>query len=194
MFRHSDNFSADDGAQGGPAISLAQQLRDARGELHQAQPPAHVLPAVMATFDQLHSPVAATAKPALRHRCRAWLVAVLPVPADGPGLGRYRAACVSACLLATATGLIVMMQPAPQATQPGIRPTSAPAPLSATFVPLVPPGRMAGYTAAWLVPAELSHANLASLGAPFDPSRANETVHAELLVNARGDVLAVRLP
>ena len=187
MFRHSDNFSADDGAHGGPAISLAQQLHNARGELHQTQPPAHVLPAVLAAFDQLHSPVAATAKPTLRQRCRAWLLAVSPTAASGPGQGRHRAAWVSACLLAMAAGLIVMMQP-------GTQKASAPAPLSANFVPLVPPGRMAGYTAAWLVPAELSHANLASLGAPFDPSRANETVHAELLINARGDVLAVRLP
>jgi hypothetical protein len=42
--------------------------------------------------------------------------------------------------------------------------------------------------------SNLPQASLASLGAPFDPARAGDAVRAELLVNARGDVLAVRFP
>jgi hypothetical protein len=45
---------------------------------------------------------------------------------------------------------------------------------------------------AWVVPAELPRASLAALGLPVDPERAGQTVRAELLVHASGDVLAVR--
>jgi hypothetical protein len=39
----------------------------------------------------------------------------------------------------------------------------------------------------------MPRAQLAALGLPFDPSRADESVRAELLVNAQGAVLAVRV-
>lgn len=52
------------------------------------------------------------------------------------------------------------------------------------------PGRSAP---AWLVRAELPRERLAELGLPFDPSRAADTVKAELLMQANGEVLAVRV-
>ena len=47
--------------------------------------------------------------------------------------------------------------------------------------------------AVWLQPAELPRERLALLGLPFDTARAEELVRAELMLNPRGQVLAVRL-
>ncbi|MFG5409372.1 hypothetical protein ABXN37_16300 [Piscinibacter sakaiensis] len=46
---------------------------------------------------------------------------------------------------------------------------------------------------AWLLPTELPRDRLALLGLPYDPARAGERVRAELLVDAQGEVLAVRV-
>ena len=190
MYRHDHfHFNRDDAGHSEPVIPLAQQLRSARDDLRLLQPPPHVLPQLLAALDQQR--LLAPAKgPSLSARCRAWLAQLSPLGLGGPGMGP-RASMATACLLAMTVGLIVLLQPSPP---PGQDEAWAQARASAGFVPLVSTTRIAGNSAAWLVPAELSHANLASLGAPFDPSRANETVHAELLVNARGDVLAVRIP
>ncbi|RQP24199.1 hypothetical protein [Piscinibacter terrae] len=45
---------------------------------------------------------------------------------------------------------------------------------------------------AWVVPTELPSESLAAMGLPYDPASAGQTVRAELLVHASGDVLAVR--
>ena len=45
---------------------------------------------------------------------------------------------------------------------------------------------------AWVVPTEIPRESLAAMGLPYDPARAGESVQAELLVQASGDVLAVR--
>jgi hypothetical protein len=45
---------------------------------------------------------------------------------------------------------------------------------------------------AWIVPTEIPRESLAAMGLPYDPARAGESVQAELLVQASGDVLAVR--
>jgi len=69
------------------------------------------------------------------------------------------------------------------------------APLAAAgsgFIPLVPESELRG-AAVWLQPAELPRERLALLGLPFDASRADELVRAELMLNPRGQVLAVRL-
>ena len=192
MFRHDHfHFSSGDAGHSQPLVPLAQQLHAARDALNQEQPPPHVLPQLLAAFDQQRQLAHATRTlPTRFERCRAWLAHLSPLHAGGPGNGP-RSRLATACLLAMAVGLIVLMQPGPALAPPD---ALQQAQANAGFVPLVPASRMAGNAAAWLVPTELSHANLASLGAPFDPSRANETVHAELLVNARGDVLAVRFP
>ena len=51
----------------------------------------------------------------------------------------------------------------------------------------------AGAANAWLVPTEVPRERLALLGLPYDPATAAEPVHAELLVHASGDVLAMRV-
>jgi hypothetical protein len=73
------------------------------------------------------------------------------------------------------------------------------APLATPFLPLVTPERFAQVLReardqgpAWVVPTELPSESLAAMGLPYDPARAGESVRAELLVHASGDVLAVR--
>jgi hypothetical protein len=67
------------------------------------------------------------------------------------------------------------------------------------FIPLVPEREFraalaAGHSAAvWLQPTELPRERLALLGLPFDATRADELVRAELMVNPLGQVLAVRI-
>ena len=67
------------------------------------------------------------------------------------------------------------------------------------FIPLVPEREFraalaAGHSAAvWLQPTELPRERLALLGLPFDAARADEPVHAELMLNPLGQVLAVRI-
>jgi len=43
------------------------------------------------------------------------------------------------------------------------------------------------------VPTEIPQSRLAALGLPYDPTRANERVAAQLLMQGSGDVLAVRV-
>lgn len=66
------------------------------------------------------------------------------------------------------------------------------------FIVLVSADRWAAYEkagagTAWLVPTEVPRERLALLGLPYDPAAAAEPVHAELLVHASGDVLAMRV-
>jgi len=46
---------------------------------------------------------------------------------------------------------------------------------------------------AWVVSAELPRERLVEFGLPFDPSRAADTVRAELLLRGNGEVMAVRV-
>jgi len=73
-------------------------------------------------------------------------------------------------------------------------------PRASGFVPVASPEQFAelwqgGAQAApaWVVRTELPRERLAALGLPYDPARAGEPVHAELLMHPSGDVLAVRL-
>ncbi|WP_374563423.1 hypothetical protein [Ideonella sp.] len=73
-------------------------------------------------------------------------------------------------------------------------------PRASGFVPVASPERFAelwqgGAQAApaWVVRTELPRERLAALGLPYDPARAGEPVHVELLMHPSGDVLAVRL-
>ncbi len=66
------------------------------------------------------------------------------------------------------------------------------------FVPVVGPERWQrlqeqGASRAWVVPTEVPPQQLASWGLPFDPGRASVSVRAELLMQASGEVLAMRL-
>jgi hypothetical protein len=62
------------------------------------------------------------------------------------------------------------------------------------FVPVAGPEAWSSpVSAAWLVRAELPRERLAEFGLPFDPARAGEPVHAQLLLRDSGEVLAVRV-
>jgi hypothetical protein len=85
---------------------------------------------------------------------------------------------------------------APWAMGPGA--ADAPVVAESPFTPVAPADRWlrladSGAPQAWVVTAEMPRARLASLGLPFDPTRAGDAVRAELLLNPAGEVLAVRL-
>lgn len=67
------------------------------------------------------------------------------------------------------------------------------------FIALVPERELraalaAGrHAAVWLQPTELPRERLALLGLPFDATRADQPLRAELMLNPQGQVLAVRL-
>ncbi len=65
--------------------------------------------------------------------------------------------------------------------------------LAAGFMPVVSSEALAEAQHGWIVPTDMPLADLAALGLPFDASRAGDTVHAELLMNESGEVLAVRV-
>ena len=159
-------------------------LRPARAEFARLQPDAGRDAAVLAGLTrQLPArrppPLAAEAAEPRWFRRLAW------------GSGALGAA---AAVLLTA---LLLLDPPGSQTARAAEPGSG-------FIPLVPeaefraalaaPGAPgAGTTPVWLQPAELPRERLAWLGLPFDASRADETVRAELMVNPNGQVLAVRI-
>ncbi len=165
------------GAQGAPAIRnarLADWLWASARELQQQRPePARdqaVLQAMQAQFAQRAG--------AGRSGRWGWRLA-------GPAL------CASVLL---ACVWLVSLAP------PGESGAAAPmAGRGSDFIVLVSAERWADYqragsaATAWLVPTEMPRERLALLGLPYDPAAAAEPVHAELLVHASGDVLAMRV-
>jgi hypothetical protein len=96
---------------------------------------------------------------------------------------------------ATLMGAVMLLASTPR---DGIQP-HAQASLATPFLPLATPERFAEVMRgardqglAWVVPTELPSESLPAMGLPYDPARAGESVRAELLVHASGDVLAVR--
>ncbi len=142
--------------------TLAAALRDAGDELRALQPPA-----------------------ALQARIRAAL------PPNGPareparrGLWLWSGAAAFATVL-LGTALLVLRPAPPLVVDDGLR--------FGAFVRVAPAERWpAGETEAWLVRTEMPGERLAALGLPYDPSRAGESVRAELLMHPSGEVLAVR--
>ncbi|MFT7776678.1 hypothetical protein [Roseateles sp.] len=157
-------------------------LLPARAEFARLQPDAHQDAALLSRLtDQLHARHRSTemAETAASHEPR-WL---------------RRLAWGSSALGATAAVLLsAMLLLDPPGTQ-----TAQAAPASSGFIPLVPDGELrqalaAGHGGAvWLQPTELPRERLALLGLPFDAARADETVHAELMLDPGGQVLAVRI-
>ena len=101
--------------------------------------------------------------------------------------------------LASFAVAVVMLTTAPpiaeEMAQMARRPTSN----ATAFLPLVNAERWSQLVRetreqgpAWVVPTEIPRESLAAMGLPYDPARAGESVQAELLVQASGDVLAVR--
>lgn len=161
---------------GDRARPLAELLRQAGAELQAQAPPA-------ALQARVRTAVRAAARPAPggvagARRGQGWLA----------GPRAWSGAAVLASLLAAAV-LLLRLPPPPlpmrvddAAARPG------------EFVAVAPAERWPrGSAGAWLVGTELQRERLPSLGLPYDPARAGDTVRAELLLHPSGEVLAVRL-
>jgi len=144
--------------------SLGHALHRAARELAALDPPPAVWAAVCAAHERRH----ATGDE--RPRRLAWAA--------------WSGAAACAVLL-VGSALLMLLPPADGGA--GAAPSG--------FLPLVPAERWAGAEggSTWLVSTELPRERLAELGLPYDPGRAGESVRAELLMHASGEVLAVRL-
>ncbi|MES2956784.1 MAG: hypothetical protein V4792_01290 [Pseudomonadota bacterium] len=154
--------------------SLADATRRLREALATESPPAQVHAALLAAYGPRAAPVR-SGQAAVALRGQPW----------------WAAACAG--LLVASTALLLLASPAERAPQ------ALAADAEFQFVPVAPADRWPassttpGGTAAWLVAAELPRERLAAWGLPFDPSRAGESVRAELLMRPSGEVLAVRV-
>lgn len=153
-----------------PDTTLAQALGHARAELARATPPPDLLQRLLPT-PAVPAPPGLPARPWLRLAPWLW----------SAGL-----ACT-----AVLVGSVVLMLQAPA---PHLQPDELRQLRMSGFMPLAGAERFPQDAApAWLVSTELRQDRLALLGLPYDPSRAGDSVRAELLVRASGEVLAVRL-
>lgn len=153
-----------------PRTTLADALRGVRAELAREEPPAALLQRLLPPAPVAHS---APPRPQRVLRLAPWLWSA--------GL-----ACT-----AVLVGSVVLMLQAPA---PELQPLDARNLRMSGFVPLAAAERWPDDAGpAWLVSTELRQDRLALLGLPFDPARAGDSVRAELLVRASGEVLAVRL-
>jgi hypothetical protein len=151
-------------------ITLAQALGQARDALNRQLPPANLLAQVQAALP--------ATPPAPRRGVRRWASATALAL---PGLAAI------GCLV-----WALQLTPPPQSQGHPLR-AQAPDGLGG-FVPVAAAQSWPqDSTPAWLVNTELRRDRLALLGLPFDPGRAGDSVRAELLVRASGEVLAVRL-
>ena len=121
------------------------------------------------------------------------------VPASGPAAPRRGPAWSTWATLAAAGLALVLVwfagpgrhrATAPSPSQPNLTDAGASA-IGAGPVGRVP--RASEAAPAWVVRTERPRERLAELGLPYDPARAGDLVHAELLMHPSGDVLAVRL-
>ncbi len=145
--------------------TLAGALRQAAAELQAQQPP----PGLLARVHAARAP--APRVPAARSSRAVWA---------------WSGAAAFATLL-LGSAVLMLRLPAPDAVvDDGLR--------FGSFIAVVPHERWpSGAAQAWLVRTELPSDRLATLGLPYDPARAGERVRAELLMQASGEVLAVRL-
>jgi hypothetical protein len=164
-------------------VTLAAMLELARRDLATREPPAELLDAVQRRGR-------AVVPPARAGEAR-------PPMARAPTSRRWAAALVAwsgalTCAVVLLGSALLMLLP----------PRDAPGALDARagpFMPLVPAERWAevgrGHEAeaGWLLATELPAERLATLGLPFDPAHAGDSVRAELLVHPSGEVLALRL-
>ncbi len=114
-----------------------------------------------------------------------------PRPSDTAAAGGWRwlawlaLPVAAACALLLATAL-VLQEPAAPAVRSNGGASGAP------FIALASMDVIAAEPDKVVVPAELPRAALSYYGLPFDPARADQPARAELLMSARGAVLAVR--
>lgn len=163
-------------------MTLAEALRRASHDLEATAVPPDLLARLQ---DRLHGaqpapaagPAPAPAAPAPR-----WSAGQLWLQIRRPWLLSGASVCAA---VVVGSVLLMLGGPALEAPVPELRMSG--------FVPVVPADRWPSEdSAAWLVSTELQRDRLAALGLPFDPSRAGESVRAELLVRPSGQVLAVR--
>ena len=151
---------------------LVDALRRAAADLARAEPPPLVGPSarpIAAAADAAAAASVATGRP--------WRLA----PAFG------------ACLALLVASMVLLLAGGEPASGPRIAAAAPP-----TFVTVIGAERWEqlvaeGDARAWLVSTELPRERLAALGLPFDPGRAADRVHAEVLMHASGDVIAVRV-
>jgi hypothetical protein len=157
---------SNDAATVPPRMPLRAALDAAADEINREQPPAWLERAALA-----HLPMGRVAAPAPRRIVWNW---------------------TGGLALAGVLGVVLLLRagPAPQPLQVETAQPSG-------FLPLVSADMLAdasaGPAAAWVVATEMPRDRLAALGLPYDPARAGDNVPAELLMNASGQVLAVRL-
>jgi hypothetical protein len=163
-----------DSRDSAPHESLRNTLRRAADQLAAEQPPPQVPAAVWAAMDLRQAQLAAAPRRAAR-----------PLAWAGGGLA-----------LASFALALVLLGTAPTMVDEAAR---RPATAATAFLPLVNADRWPQVLRetreqgpAWVVTTEIPRESLAAMGLPYDPSRAGEPVRAELLVQASGDVLAVR--
>lgn len=162
-------------------ITLAEALRRAGTQLDQELPPPGLAAAVRSA---LHQQPESQAQGRAQDRKSIGAGTRWPMqPRTWPWPGAATGAVFASVL---AVSVLLMLQgPA--------TPPPAPEQRMGGFVPVVPLERWPAEDApAWLVRTELQRDRMAALGLPFDPTRAAESVRAELLVRASGEVLAVR--
>ena len=169
---------------------LRDALRRAADQLNTEQPARDVPAAVWAAMDRLSPQRAPTAAPS-PSPSRS------PAPAPAPRRAAWPVAWAGGLLAfaSLAVAMLLLVGTAPIADERARQPMSA----STAFLPLVAAERWPQLLReareqgpAWVVATEMPHENLAAMGLPYDPARAGESVRAELLVHASGDVLAVR--
>jgi len=147
----------------------APEWEAARSALAQSAPPDHVEQALLRAFAKRHAP---------RPWYRRWDIDAV---ASWAGIGAL------GCVLA-----IVGMSLLP-AAPPSVRVVRVLAAADVGFVSIVSPERMAAAVNPQLKQADLPRSALVQMGIPIVADAPDELVHAELMVAATGEPLAIRL-
>jgi hypothetical protein len=154
--------------------ALAPWLAAARSDLAARTPPSWLQSELQARL----------AEHAALRELRATRALPAPPPARSPWhwLAWLAVPATAACAWLLATAMVLQSPAAPAGgAQEG-----------APFIALASMEVIAAEPEKVVVAAELPRAALAHYGLPFDPSRADQPARAELLLSARGAVLAVR--
>lgn len=185
MFVHEENFCWKGPGNMSDKTTLQQALATARAELSTQTAPPYVRAQLLAAFERQRFERADTARaqaaaasqpPAARGKRWSWSLVM-----------GWSGALASLAVIAAAALMVL--------TEPAVSSSTALAQAgddSAVFIPTVSSARLAEESQAYVVSTEMPRASLASMGLPFDASRAADSVRAEMLMSRSGDVLAVR--
>ena len=160
-------FDFDDGRNA--ADGRAPEWEAARRTLAQVAPPDHVEQALLRAFAKRHAP---------RPWYRRWDIDAV---ASWAGIG-----AVGCALAIVGMSLLGTDRPSPHV----VRVLAA---ADVGFVSIVPPERMAAAVNPQLKQADIPRSTLVQMGIPIVADAPNELVHAELMVAATGEPLAIRL-